>query len=99
MGTSGRDLAAELLDAPAGAALLAQLEINQRVDVALFEFPPDSDPDAVARAVRWLGDRPFGDLAACIVDAAENIAGPWTNGAPDKVASCFRLADARTQTT
>lgn len=92
---SGGDLVAGLLSAPAGAALLARLEIDERADVAIFDVPHDSDPDAVARAVRCVAERPFGELAEAIVHSAEYIAGPWTSGAPGLLPSCIRLTGAR----
>lgn len=91
----GWDVVDGLLSAPGGAALLARLEIDQRTDVAPFEVAADSDPDAVARAVRWVAENPFGEVAERIVDAAETIAGPWTSGAPSRVAACVRLACER----
>lgn len=83
------------MSAPAGVALLARLELDQRTDVVPFEVPAESDPVAVAAAVRWVADHPFGELTERIVDAANTIAGPWSSDAPSQVAACARLARER----
>ena len=47
---SESSLAEELLAAPAGVALLARLEVEEREDVPWFNAPRDSNHDAVRRA-------------------------------------------------
>jgi hypothetical protein len=93
--TERRELVELLVASPAGAALLAKLETDQRAGMATFDVARDSDPASVERAVRWVGEHPFGDLVAVIVEAAEHIAGPWTAGAPGLVASCLQQSPAR----
>lgn len=66
----------ELLSAPAGVAVLARLESEQRSDVAPFEAPSDHDPVGVRRAADSLGARSFGDFVALTLTAAEDLAGP-----------------------
>ena len=70
-----------LLAAPAGVALLARLEIEEREDVAWFESPKDSNHDAVRRAALSVSKMSFGSLLAMAVSSAEVLAGPWSGQA------------------
>jgi hypothetical protein len=88
-----------LLVAPAGAALLARLEAEQRSTSARpcpwWESPDDVDVDSVDLAAASLAARSIGDLLAAAVSAAEDLAGPWRSGAPGYTAAALRNAPAR----
>lgn len=88
-------LVEELLDAPAGVALLARLEAAQRPDVPWFLAPVDSSREAVDRAAQWVASSTFGEIVREAVEAAESLAGPWVAGAPHSLAASFRLRQAR----
>jgi hypothetical protein len=70
-----------LLAAPAGVALLARLEVEERDDVSWFKAPKDSNHDAVRRAGVLVSKMSFGNLLAMAVSSAEFLAGPWSGEA------------------
>ena len=70
-----------LLAAPAGVALLACLEAEQREDVSWFDALKDSTVDAVGHAANSVSEMPFGNLLALAVSSAEELAGPWSGRA------------------
>jgi hypothetical protein len=70
-----------LLAAPAGVALLARLEVEERDDVPWFKAPKDSNHDAVRRAGVSVSKMSFGNLLAMAVSSAEFLAGPWSSEA------------------
>ncbi len=92
---TGPDLAAVLLAAPAGVALVAALETEHRDDVHWWDSPPDSRLAAVCAASEAVAAMSFGDLIQRAVGAAERIGGPWMSDAPDQLARAFRWAPAR----
>lgn len=90
------DLAASLIVAPAGAALLAQLEAEYRRDRHSFwECPPGVDPAALDAAIHSLSARTDGDLFATAVRAAQRIAGPWSSSATTELPLALRFAPRR----
>jgi hypothetical protein len=70
-----------LLAAPAGVALLARLEVEEREDVPWFEAAKDSNRDAVRRAAVSVSKMSFGNLLTMAVNSAEHLAGPWSGEA------------------
>lgn len=84
-----------ILAAPAGVALLVQLEDEQRQWSAPSGPLAEADPDAVAGAVRSMATTSFGTLVSGAVHAVEHFAGPWVSGAPSHVAHACRLAEQR----
>ena len=92
---SASSLVAALLAAPAGVALLAQLEAAQRGTVVGFEPPADSDPAAVALAAERAPAMSFGELLSCAVSAAGFLAGPWMPGAPESLSRAYLLGPSR----
>jgi hypothetical protein len=84
-----------LVAAPAGVALLARLEAEQRDDVSWFLSPPDSDPAVVARSARSVASMSWGRLLALAVEAAEALAGPWQGDAPEPLVPAYLNAGFR----
>lgn len=88
-----------LLVAPAGAALLARLEAEQRSEELPFPWRWQSadsvDPNAVDAAVLSVSQKPVGELLADAVEAAETLAGPWSSRAPERLAAALRHAPVR----
>jgi hypothetical protein len=80
------DLAGVLLQAPAGVALLAELENT---------FGRNGGPDAVTTAIDAVGAMSFGELVAQALNGAHDIGGPWTAGAPAALAEAYAAAEAR----
>jgi hypothetical protein len=70
-----------LLAAPAGVALLARLEVEEREDVPWFNALKDSNHEAVRRATDSVSKMSFGNLLAMAVSSAEFLAGPWSGKA------------------
>jgi hypothetical protein len=79
--SSESTFAEELLAAPAGVALLARLEVEEREDVPWFNAPKDSNLDAVRSAAVSVSKMSFGKLLAMAVSSAEHLAGPWSGEA------------------
>lgn len=84
-----------LLAAPAGVALLARLEVEQRDDVAWFEAPRDSNHDAVRRAAASVSTMSFGSLLAMATFSAEHLAGPWSGQALASLPYLYECAPQR----
>ena len=90
-----------LIEGPMGVGLLAEIEEHfddrgtfvKRRGTWIRLREGDSDPGAVERAVDWVRGAPVGDILALAVRA--DRAGPWTVGAPGKVASAYRNAPNR----
>ena len=80
------DLAGVLLQAPAGVALLAELENT---------YGRNGGPDAVATTIDAVGAMSFGELVAQALNGAHDIGGPWTAGAPAALAEAYAAAEAR----
>lgn len=101
--TQGAGLSVEaLIEAPAGVALLARLEAEERATMSSddnasgwWEAPRQSDPDAVDRAAERVAEMSFGSLLALAVSAAFSIAGPWNETAPSSLAFAYELAAQR----
>jgi hypothetical protein len=74
-------LAESLLRAPAGVALLARLEVTQRVDIPWLGWPSDCNLDAVRRAASSVWEMSYGALLEMAVSGAERLAGPWSGDA------------------
>lgn len=91
-------LVASLLVAPAGAALLARLEAENRRDrTSFWDSPRQVDPAAVEAAIASLPTRTDGNLLAVAVDAAQRIAGPWSANAEVEVAYALKHAPQRAE--
>ncbi|SRR5579875_144977 len=60
-----------------------------------FDALTDSDPESVGRAVATVGTMAVEQLLHTALDAADQLAGPWTGGAPDSLALAYELAPAR----
>ena len=84
-----------LLAAPAGVALLARLEIEEREDVSWFKAPKDSNHDAVRRADVSVSKMSFGNLLAMAVSSAEILAGPWSGEALFSLPYLYECASQR----
>ena len=86
----------DLLAAPVGVALLDRIEArNRHESFRPFEAFSDSDPIAVQASVHQVGMMSLGELLSLALDAADDIAGPWSGGAPDSLAHAYTLAPAR----
>ena len=84
-----------LMRAPAGVALLARLEVAQRDDVAWFEWPSNSNSDAVQLAAASVKNMTLGELLAVAVSAAEHFAGPWSGESLSDLPTLYEAADSR----
>ena len=80
-----------LLDAPVGVATIAVLEERERTGQSSMREALDrADPRAVDRAVAAVKSMTFGDFLAVVLDAAHDVAGPWTPNAPEDLAQAYR---------
>ena len=95
MARAEHDFVDALLDAPAGVALVAHAEAEQREYVFPWDSPRDSDPAAVERAVEQVTTMSFGELLAWAVAAAELLAGPWSGSSQEELPWCYQLAPER----
>jgi hypothetical protein len=84
-----------LLAAPAGVALLARLEVEEREDVPWFEAPKNSNHDAVRRGAVSVSKMSFGNLLAMAVSSAEHLAGPWSGQALLSLPYLYQCAPQR----
>jgi hypothetical protein len=91
-----------LIEAPAGAALLARIEAEERAKMSnddegfpWWESPRQSDPEAVNRAAARVAEMSLGSLLALAVSAAYSIAGPWNDSAPSSLALAYELVPER----
>lgn len=84
-----------LLEAPAGVALLAHAEGEQRDYEPPWASPRDSASDAVERAAERVWAMSFGELLSWAVSAAQHLAGPWSGNAQEELPWCYRLASQR----
>ena len=85
----------DILAAPVGVALLDRLELAERGMFCPFDALTDSDSEWVERAVATVGTMAVEQLLHTALDAADQLAGPWTGGAPDSLALAYELASAR----
>ena len=83
--------------APAGVALLARLEVSQRVDIPWFGWPKDSKLDAVESAASSIWEMPYGELLNVAVSAAARLAGPWSGDALVALPYLYQQAAQRRQ--
>jgi hypothetical protein len=83
-----------LMVAPVGVALLAFLEAQERDDVPPLSLPLDSEPRAVERALSSLYSVSYGHFLDQVLRAAY-LAGPWTGGIEDWLASAYEQAALR----
>ena len=94
-GTRDDDFVEEILASPVGVATLAAAEASEREGLRRFEAPADSDRDAVRRAAASVALMTPGQLLEVVLDAATQLAGPWTPGAPSSLAVAYEFAGAR----
>jgi hypothetical protein len=87
--------AEDLLRAPAGVALLARLEIEQRADQPWFKSPTASDHEAVRRAATNIGEVSFAKLLSMATWSAEFWAGPWSGQALSSLPYLYKDALSR----
>jgi hypothetical protein len=76
-------------------ALLDRIEVAHREVFLPFDALSDSDPDAVQVGVQQVDQMTFGEMLELALDAAGSLAGPWSPGAPNSLASAYGLASAR----
>jgi hypothetical protein len=86
-------LVGAILEAPAGLALLAQLE--HRPWLAPDQSLAEGSSEALAGAVQSVLTMSFGTLVSAAVRAAEHLAGPSTPEAAGDLADAYRLAGRR----
>ena len=89
------ELAALLLAAPAGVALLQHLEATERSNRWPFSELTDSDPAAVNAARIAVATSSVEDLLTSAVEAADQIAGPWNPMALTSLPNVYRFAPQR----
>ena len=93
------DLVDAIVGAPAGASLLAALELPHVVapDDRPHRLgpPPRTDPGAVEAAADAVAAVSFGDVMAAAVGAAERYAGPWSGESERSLPLVLRDAPAR----
>ncbi len=87
----------ELIQAPAGVALLARLEATKRDDVSRFECPTDCNHDSVRLAALSIQEMPYGELLELAVSAAQQFAGPWSGQALTSLPYLYEHAKHRRQ--
>jgi hypothetical protein len=65
------------------------------VDRRPFDALADSDPESVQLGVQQVERMTLGAMLEVALDAANFLAGPWSPGAPNSLASAYRLASSR----
>jgi hypothetical protein len=85
----------DLLAAPVGVALLDRLELAARGSFRPFDALQYSDRLAVAAACEQVRTMPVGSLLTAALDAASDLAGPWSPVAVDSLTWAYHLAGAR----
>jgi len=82
------------LAAPIGAALVAQLEVNQRPSWTRIVDDPGADTELIRRAAEHVGRISFGQLCEVAIRASEDV-GPWTPGADEHAYAVYQHAEQR----
>ena len=95
MSVTSDELTRLLLTAPAGVALLHYLEAKQRSEHGLFGELSDSVPAAVIAAEVVAATSSLGDLLKSAIEAADQIAGPWSSRALTSLPNAYKFAPQR----